>query len=159
MASSFFFILSWCMVPDSTQVLNKIHNCRSELRIAIKTNYKHSLKHYRKILVTRYNIHAFNVHNQRLLLLLLLLRVITVSINKLFIVHFKHTQQQYMASVFGPLPFLLYINDMPSHISPGTSLKLFANDTMLYRQINNHTNQDNLQNELDRLTDWEKHGK
>ena len=52
-------------------------------------------------------------------------------------------------TVLGPLLFLLYINDMPSHISPGTSLKHFADDAMLYRQINNHTDQDNLQLDLD----------
>ena len=59
-------------------------------------------------------------------------------------------------TVLGPLLFLLYINDMPSHISSGTSLKLFADDAMLYRQINNHTDEDNLQHDLDRLIDWEK---
>ena len=59
-------------------------------------------------------------------------------------------------TVLGPLLFLVYINDMPSHISSGTSLKPFADDAMLYRQINNHTDQDNLHNDLDRLTDWEK---
>ena len=42
----------------------------------------------------------------------------------------------------------------PPHISPGTSLKLFADDAMLYRKINNHTDQDNLQHDLDRLIDW-----
>ncbi|KAK2184468.1 hypothetical protein NP493_265g01010 [Ridgeia piscesae] len=43
---------------------------------------------------------------------------------------------------------------MPTHISPGTSLKLFADDAMLYQKINNHTDQDNLQHDLDRLIDW-----
>ena len=57
-------------------------------------------------------------------------------------------------TVLGPLLFLLYINDMPTHISPGTSLKLFADNAMLYRKINKHTDQDNLQHELDRLIDW-----
>ena len=39
-------------------------------------------------------------------------------------------------TVLGPLLFLLYRNDMPSCISPDTSLKLFADDAMLYRKIN-----------------------
>ena len=47
-------------------------------------------------------------------------------------------------TVLDPPLFLLYIKDMPTHISPGTSLKLFADDAMLYRKINN----------LDRLIDW-----
>jgi hypothetical protein len=59
-------------------------------------------------------------------------------------------------TVLGPLLFLLYINDMPSSISPGTSLKLFADDAMLYRKINNPTDSDNLQHDLDRLIDWEQ---
>jgi len=59
-------------------------------------------------------------------------------------------------TVLVPLLFLLYINAMSSHISPGTSLKRFADDAMLYRKINNHTDQDNLQHDLDRLTDWEQ---
>ena len=45
---------------------------------------------------------------------------------------------------------------MPTHISPGPSLKLFAVDTMLYRKILNHTDQDNLQHDLDRLIDSEQ---
>ena len=57
-------------------------------------------------------------------------------------------------TVLGPLLFILYINDTPTHISPGTSLKLFADDAMLYGKINNHTDQDNLQHDLDRLIDW-----
>ena len=35
-------------------------------------------------------------------------------------------------TVLDPLLFLLYINDMPTHISPGISLRLFADDAMLY---------------------------
>ena len=45
---------------------------------------------------------------------------------------------------------------MPTHISPGTPLTLFAEDAMLYRKINNHTDQGNLQHDLDRLIDWEQ---
>ena len=56
-------------------------------------------------------------------------------------------------TVLGPLLFLLFTDDMPTHISPGTSLKRFADDAMLYRKINNHTDQDNLQHVIDRLID------
>ena len=59
-------------------------------------------------------------------------------------------------TVLGPLLFLLYRNDMPTHISRRTSLKLFADDAMLYRKINNHTDQDNLQQDLDILIDCEQ---
>ena len=37
-------------------------------------------------------------------------------------------------TVLGPLLFLLYVNYMPTHIYPGTSLKPFADDAMLYRK-------------------------
>ena len=45
---------------------------------------------------------------------------------------------------------------MPTHISLGTALKRFADEAMLYRKINKHPNQDNLQHDLDRLIDWEQ---
>ncbi len=59
-------------------------------------------------------------------------------------------------TVLGPLLFLLYINDMPTSISPGTSIKLFADDAMLYRTVNKLTDAISLQNDLDRLIDWEQ---
>ena len=36
-------------------------------------------------------------------------------------------------SIFGPLLFLIFVNDLPSISSP--TAKLFADDTKLYRQI------------------------
>ena len=39
-------------------------------------------------------------------------------------------------TVLGPLFFLVYINDISNNISPGTTLRLFADDTSLYRTIN-----------------------
>ncbi|KAA2237150.1 reverse transcriptase family protein, partial [Chitinophaga agrisoli] len=40
-------------------------------------------------------------------------------------------------TVLGPLYFLIYINDINSNLSPGTQLRLFADDSLLYREINN----------------------
>ena len=39
-------------------------------------------------------------------------------------------------TVLGPLMFLLYVNDIRAKVSPQTSIKLFADDCLLYRTIN-----------------------
>ena len=38
-------------------------------------------------------------------------------------------------TVLGPLFFLIYINDIDNGISSGTKLRLFADDSLLYREI------------------------
>ena len=39
-------------------------------------------------------------------------------------------------TVLGPLLFLVYINDMPNCLSKGTKIRLFADDSLVYRDIN-----------------------
>ena len=58
-------------------------------------------------------------------------------------------------TVLGPLFFLVYINDISDNISPGTTLRLFADDTSLYRTINSVADAIELQCDLDKLQEWE----
>ena len=55
-------------------------------------------------------------------------------------------------SVLGPVLFLLYINDISEHIQ--SKIKLFADDSILYREIKNSHDQEILQKDLDFLAEW-----
>ena len=57
-------------------------------------------------------------------------------------------------TVLGPLLFLLYINDMPDVLSEGTKLRLFADDSLIYREIHCPTDQSILQHDLTSLEQW-----
>ena len=56
-------------------------------------------------------------------------------------------------SVLGPILFLCYINDLPDQIT--ICCRLFADDSVLYRQINTTVDSDALQKDLDALAAWE----
>lgn len=57
-------------------------------------------------------------------------------------------------SILGPLLFLIFINDMPSSISQGTSLPLFADDSKCFRLILGQDDGIKLQNDLTNLCKW-----
>ena len=59
-------------------------------------------------------------------------------------------------TVLGPLFFLVYINDISKGLSEGTKLKLFADDSLLYRIIKNPSDSAILQKDLDTLQIWGK---
>lgn len=54
-------------------------------------------------------------------------------------------------SVIGPIPFLIYINDLLD--TAKSTVKLFADDTVIYNTVNNHQQ---LQDNLKVLEDWEQ---
>ena len=60
-------------------------------------------------------------------------------------------------TVLGPLLFLLYINDLPSLVSSGTRIRLFADDCSIYRPISNLSDQLTLQYDIDTLMEWADH--
>ena len=55
-------------------------------------------------------------------------------------------------TVLGPLLFLCHINDLPERVS--SSVRLFADDCLLYRRIRNHDVHLALQNDLHNLESW-----
>ena len=57
-------------------------------------------------------------------------------------------------SVLGPILFLIFINDIASSIQ--SSIRLFADDCLLYRQIDSIQDQQTLQQDLSTLVDWAK---
>ena len=56
-------------------------------------------------------------------------------------------------TVLGPLLFLTYINDLPNNIN--SSIRLFADDCVLYREIKNEIDSQELQKDLNSLMKWE----
>ena len=57
-------------------------------------------------------------------------------------------------SVLGPSLFLAYINDIGDNIT--SKLKLFADDTILYRHIRTNGDAKSLQSDLNKLQTWEQ---
>ena len=55
-------------------------------------------------------------------------------------------------SVLGPIPFLLYINDINNAIK--SQIKLFADDSVLYRNVRSQNDQVIHQNDLDTFSSW-----
>ena len=57
-------------------------------------------------------------------------------------------------TVLGPILFLIYVNDIPNVVT--CTIKLFADDTKIYRELNNVDDAFALQSDLDSLENWTK---
>ena len=58
-------------------------------------------------------------------------------------------------SVLGPILFRIYVNDLPDYIQNNSTVKLFADDTIMYHTITNQHDSNALQEDLDALQRWE----
>ena len=56
-------------------------------------------------------------------------------------------------SVFGPILFLVYINELPEQVK--SAVRPFADDTAMYLALSSHTEGQVLQNDLLSLEKWE----
>ena len=57
-------------------------------------------------------------------------------------------------TVLGPILFLIYINDFPEYL-PHSKLRLFADDSIIYRDIKTQDDYLKLQQDLDSAARWE----
>ena len=58
-------------------------------------------------------------------------------------------------TVLGPLPFLIYINDIDLNLYADTTIRLFADDSLLYREIKSTEDCKALHKDVDTLQEWE----
>ena len=57
-------------------------------------------------------------------------------------------------SVLGPILFIIYINDLPEVVDKNTSIFLFADDTKIWRQVENKSDFEQLQRDLSNMVAW-----
>ena len=96
----------------------------------------------------------YGIHGQTLLWIkgFLSNRSQSVSVNGVHSTPCKVTSGVPQGSVLGPTLFLIYINDIVGDIK--SNIRLFADDTIMYRQVASPADHLKLQQDLERLTSW-----
>ena len=79
-------------------------------------------------------------------------KVPAVSVNRSHSTWRNVTSGVPKGSVLGPAMFLLYINDINDKIQ--SHMCLYADDTIMYREINSINDHNILQDDLDTLSEW-----
>ena len=64
--------------------------------------------------------------------------------------------QGYTKGVLSTLYYSCFINDIPDCVSLGSTIRLFADESVLYRPIITMEDDIKLQEDLDKLQEWEK---
>ena len=67
-------------------------------------------------------------------------------------VYRKEVSGVLQGSVLGPFLFLAYVNDIWRNME--STIRLFADDCVIYRKIMNNADMEKLQKDLDRLGEW-----
>ena len=62
-------------------------------------------------------------------------------------------------SILGPILFVIFINDLPEGLTPGTDLALYADDTKIWRSIKAESDHLALQNDIAYLNSWSNNNK
>ena len=57
-------------------------------------------------------------------------------------------------ALFGPLIFIVNINDLPGVISKGSSISLYTDDSKMYTVINTQEDRSTLQSDIDKISEW-----
>jgi len=82
----------------------------------------------------------------------LLVRMQRVSVRGQLSEEVRVTSSVLQGSVIGPLLFLAYVNEIWKNTE--STIRLFADDCVIYRKIINNEDMEKLQKDLDRLGEW-----
>ena len=147
------------------------HSCESELILSIEDIYRQQVKNKQVLdmLILDFTKAVDTVAHQRLLMKLKHYGIdsnlhrwisswLTERTQRVVVDGDYSTCKQVrsgvpQATVLGPLMFLLYLNNIGDHLNHST-IRLFADDCLLYRTISNQDDADRLQDDLDTLQEW-----